>query len=1154
MTKRIISISILLIVMLFTINVRASEKSIYNVYTVIEKGENSGELYNSMPTQVSRGDIITVKIFLKNAKDFYVSRIDEIIRWDKSAFELVENNGKYIINFDGNILAGSSLFSFESSAINAWFQFDSSIAINTDSKLLAELKFKVKDDVKDGIYSIIKDSSSNISISDGTDYNNLSGSTDTLKYQVGKTKLVSSYNKDSIANRSYVIGNHLFATVRPLRTEHIMLAAKTINSEALDNVDDKLEKMVIYFKDSGGDWVNAINNEPITPPNEFNISYVDLMETYLENGIYSNAQNSTIVRLIQYSKEKALITIEKSTERIHGIATMNGNVATLTVDGTTYNLTISENSVALNGETLSKVTNNSVADYLNNNYSGYVGPLQVSQYINSEQSGKYVSGNVELYLLRQDESAAKICMKTNNQTACSFSEDLYGSSSDENTYVIGLDETVYSFKWTSNQIEVKCLIGTCDNSYINTYTKEKAITAEDVFNVWEENTIEYAVIFDKQNGEENSIMWIPKGKTVLFDYTMWDYYSNNHEKEGQAFIDWKVNGEVFNPETVINSSITLVATYKALPGAPTVTLESPVEYQEYYSYDSDSDVFTYHFAMTLDDEYDGFELIDQSNPGIIIDSTLTGNVLSFEVAATNESKTYTVRPYITVNGINEPGQNSIPITVHPVKRTITFITNGGTPMDDMVVPYSIKLNANDIPTPQRAHYDFDKWLIQVINGENVNYEPFSFNSNIMNDITLSASWIIGFPVPTLKVERSSAYEYQISLDNYQGYCANYPNSTENPCTGLGTDNYTITGYRVYEVTNEGYGAPVGQESYAPHEVVTIDINPNVVKRYVAIAYVIDAAETIESEYSDIVTIDTTIPTPVISFNPTYATHSSDFEVENWIQVDNLSDYCIDANCTQYSINGFEVYKDTASTNSEVNFGTGGAGQVTANYLDDVTYYVRAIYGGNHFSAYSSGLTLDTSIPAPEISLVDLYYDNGDYLVTLDPNYSIHYHNSNYGVDGYDYFEKNGETLTDATLEEGGDLGNLPVLRMETGTTKTFVARAYKLDENNHKVYSPISNEITIDLVNPTFTWGSDLSSVNGKVGIIGFINGYRLSLYGIKINDVIYDQTEDMNYDVTISLEAYGEIGDTLILGLAEIDSENPNNFTMEVSATHVII
>ena len=94
-----------------------------------------------------------------------------------------------------------------------------------------------------------------------------------------------SYQSGSIGSGSYVIGTYLFNKEKTtnyngtLTTPMIMLASKSINS-------NNLSDMIIYYKNSRGKWINAINNQAITNiPNIFNISYINLVKSKMEDEI-----------------------------------------------------------------------------------------------------------------------------------------------------------------------------------------------------------------------------------------------------------------------------------------------------------------------------------------------------------------------------------------------------------------------------------------------------------------------------------------------------------------------------------------------------------------------------------------------------------------------------------------------------------------------------------------------------------------------------------------------------------------------------------------------------------------------------------------------------------------------------------------------------
>ena len=80
------------------------------------------------------------------------------------------------------------------------------------------------------------------------------------------------YTND-IPRGSYIIGTHLFTRDEnignydgTLKVQHIMLAARTIAGDGIDN-------MTIYFKTSHGIWMNAITEKEVAMSNIINIEY-----------------------------------------------------------------------------------------------------------------------------------------------------------------------------------------------------------------------------------------------------------------------------------------------------------------------------------------------------------------------------------------------------------------------------------------------------------------------------------------------------------------------------------------------------------------------------------------------------------------------------------------------------------------------------------------------------------------------------------------------------------------------------------------------------------------------------------------------------------------------------------------------------------------
>ena len=335
--KKITSVLILLFIMLFTINVKAGD--IHEIYTIIEKGESSGELYNSMPTEVEKGETISVKLLLKNAQGWPVSYGYSTIHWDREAFELEETNGKYYVVQDNNLYNFDLELSAENNSAQISYAYPNPTEnIESDSVYLAELKFKVKDNAPNGYYQISQDFKEDGAVIEvGNSFDSEVAFAKTLKYQVGKQKVTSNLTKTEIEDIDgdvYIIGNHMFTRNNGdqeykgvLTTEYIMLASKSIES-------NEKSAMKIITKDLFGDWRNAINDDILNDVEDsFKISYIDMIPNYAENGVYANASEDTMLRLIQINDKEAIVTIENASERVHGIANINNRVATLTASG-----------------------------------------------------------------------------------------------------------------------------------------------------------------------------------------------------------------------------------------------------------------------------------------------------------------------------------------------------------------------------------------------------------------------------------------------------------------------------------------------------------------------------------------------------------------------------------------------------------------------------------------------------------------------------------------------------------------------------------------------------------------------------------------------------------------------------------------------------
>ena len=1167
--KKITSVLILLFIMLFTINVKAGD--IHEIYTIIEKGESSGELYNSMPTEVEKGETISVKLLLKNAQGWPVSYGYSTIHWDREAFELEETNGKYYVVQDNNLYNFDLELSAENNSAQISYAYPNPTEnIESDSVYLAELKFKVKDNAPNGYYQISQDFKEDGAVIEvGNSFDSEVAFAKTLKYQVGKQKVTSNLTKTEIEDIDgdvYIIGNHMFTRNNGdqeykgvLTTEYIMLASKSIES-------NEKSAMKIITKDLFGDWRNAINDDILNDVEDsFKISYIDMIPNYAENGVYANASEDTMLRLIQINDKEAIVTIENASERVHGIANINNRVATLTASGYTYQITITDDSVTIStgdanitSRTLQKKTNLSLNDYYNNAFTEgvYDGHGSPTYYLKSAHTAKYTSANYEIDLLRTSQHSARICLKAKGENTCIVSKYAYSNEganhavgSSETTYAFEYNEGMYGIKWTNGKITVVQLDGTTNSSYLGDYNNTSEITMEDAFHIWEKSSVSYAVTFDSNNGNDPYVTYVEKGTAI----DSGEFFEPG--KDDYIFIEWQLNNATFDYDTLITGPITLVAKYATLPSGGTLIISPQGVGHDYYSYAND--IFTYKLSIETTDEYDGFfvyDVLDTVNP---ISSTPQGEPAGTPAeveVVTNATKTIYAKPYILVNGVPEPGTNSTELTIHPVKYTVTFNSSGGSSVPSQSVPYGGFATAPE-NNPNKVGFSFEGWLY--------NDSPFDFeNTRINSDIELFAAWENDIPTPNLgDTLTTNYYQHRLYLQNLTDYC-------DDPTQCSGTQGeYKITGFEIYEVVNnEKVNISFENETqFAPYQYVTLTATPNAVKRYVARAYIKELVDneyvTAYSEYSTVYEIDTTLQAPTIAYKPYGGTYSDEYEVENWIEVTNLMSAfghnCLINTCDDYKVYQFELYEKVDNDYNAVGtISATGLFHITGSYGDLKHYYVRGIVqnGANPiYTPYSDELVFNPTIAAPIITRATsgmggenpatgyqpLRYNDdeagfdvdfsGDYSphMVCNPNDDTDCHNL---VDDYEWFAKNGETLT--TLYDGGFTGEATITLAE-GTTTTVVAKAYVVRTGDVKVHGPESNQVVIDLSNPTYTFVTEVSQNDPDVVLVkAYINAYEVQIDGIEVAGAPYaDLGEETSFSTNASVL---ENIDTITLKLSD--------------------
>ena len=137
----------------------------------------------------------------------------------------------------------------------------------------------------------------------------------------------SPYTSEDVPTNSYVIGTHLFNTEHVLTMQDIMIAAKTIDGESL-------EDMIIYYKDIYGNWIDATTGNPIEFPETVDIQFVNLVELnpnliikFNSNGGSGTMQDQTITYSGKLFKEWNTASDGSGSKYTDGqTITNNGNI------------------------------------------------------------------------------------------------------------------------------------------------------------------------------------------------------------------------------------------------------------------------------------------------------------------------------------------------------------------------------------------------------------------------------------------------------------------------------------------------------------------------------------------------------------------------------------------------------------------------------------------------------------------------------------------------------------------------------------------------------------------------------------------------------------------------------------------------------------
>ncbi len=401
--------------------------------------------------------------------------------------------------------------------------------------------------------------------------------------------------------------------------------------------------------------------------------------------------------------------------------------------------------------------------------------------------------------------------------------------------------------------------------------------------------------------------------------------------------------------------------------------------------------------------------------------------------------------------------------------------------------------------------------------------PLAFESDGDNEIICNTTDLCKGLVHIDYVAADTNNEYyHVSEDSvYDIYDPKGYTYEESPAY-VATYTAKVDGFEVYEKDGDTIGTtPVATATSRDGHVYIGGVTPGSAKAYVARAYktVTENNEQVKkySDYTDPLEMNFSVvyPDPVIARNP------SDYYTVQLVFND--TSYCYeDANCelvpTQKQISGWELYRKVGNeytlvantdTDNLINTTSPNPFFALQNYVFTVdpgetyTYVIRVFgtFGTQTItSGYSNEIVVDATLPAPiefdsdgnnEIvcnstscsALVHINYlatdtNNEYYHVNDDSVYDIYdpkgytYEGSPAYVatytakaDGYDVFEKNGNTIGTTPVATATERDNHAAIQGVTpGSTKKYVARAYKnvvVGGNTTKVYSDPTDPITI---------------------------------------------------------------------------------------------
>ena len=274
----------------------------------------------------------------------------------------------------------------------------------------------------------------------------------------------------------------------------------------------------------------------------------------------------------------------------------------------------------------------------------------------------------------------------------------------------------------------------------------------------------------------------------------------------------------------------------------------------------------------------------------------------------------------------------------------------------------------------------------------------------------------------------------------------------------------ISGWELYEKTDSGYALVTSDSTYSHN----VSMEQGTTKTFIArVYYENENVSKTYSEYSNevVVTIEK-IKVPTLTFSK-----NNDKMTLSIIDEGTYKD-----ETEQNKITGWELY-EKGETDTLITSDKPYTYEMDIPYGENKTYYARIyivdVYDNKVYSENSAELVVNEKLPTPTLSN-DYSYTDGAKLSILTAGYYGSNVEKKDMISGWELYEKTESGYS--ILTEGTNYTY--ELAMEAGTTKTFVARVYRII-NSEKVYSDYSEEITRTILGiPTLSLASTTATTN----------------------------------------------------------------------------